>query len=404
MKRRSSEQSKNSEGKVHHYWAWIYGILLTAYAVFTLLQVFVIPHDTVKVDETQVASIYQTEGLKKAQITEEGTSGNTENTEVTDNADKRETTEAIESTEATEISENSGRKHRTASVKNRGASGKKRTTSGKDRSSSDSRTTESDKNAETADSSDSTGTTPANQTYNYQDDYISINLTSSYINDTMVYVADIQLKNLGLLKSGLANDSFGRNVTEATSDIAERLDAILAVNGDFYGFRDTGYVIRNGVLYRSEKKSDDAQDLVLWSDGTMEVIREGDITAEELLERGALQVYSFGPGLVEDGEITVNASSEVGQAMLSNPRTAIGMIEPMHYVMVVSDGRTTESEGLSLLQLAQIMQDLGCTTAYNLDGGGSTTMYFNGEVINNPTSGRKSSSERSVSDIVYIGY
>ncbi|MBO6162945.1 MAG: phosphodiester glycosidase family protein [Eubacterium sp.] len=220
----------------------------------------------------------------------------------------------------------------------------------------------------------------------------------------MVYVADIQLKNLGLLKSGLANDSFGRNVTEATSDIAERLDAILAVNGDFYGFRDTGYVIRNGVLYRSEKKSDDAQDLVLWSDGTMEVIREGDITAEELLERGALQVYSFGPGLVEDGEITVNASSEVGQAMLSNPRTAIGMIEPMHYVMVVSDGRTTESEGLSLLQLAQIMQDLGCTTAYNLDGGGSTTMYFNGEVINNPTSGRKSSSERSVSDIVYIGY
>ena len=81
MKRRSSEQSKNSEGKVHHYWAWIYGILLTAYAVFTLLQVFVIPHDTVKVDESQVASIYQTEGLKKAQITEEGTSGNTENTE-----------------------------------------------------------------------------------------------------------------------------------------------------------------------------------------------------------------------------------------------------------------------------------------------------------------------------------
>lgn len=404
MKRRSSEQSKNSEGKVHHYWAWIYGLLLTAYAVFALLQVFVIPHDTVKVDESQVASIYQTEGLKKVQITEEGTSGNTENTEVTDNADKRKTTEATDSTEATENSENSGRKHRTASVKNRGASEKNRTTSGKDRSSSDSRTTESDKNAETADSSDSTGTTPANQTYNYQDDYISINLTSSYINDTMVYVADIQLKNLGLLKSGLANDSFGRNVTEATSDIAERLDAILAVNGDFYGFRDTGYVIRNGVLYRSEKKSDDAQDLVLWSDGTMEVIREGNIMAEELLERGALQVYSFGPGLVEDGEITVNASSEVGQAMLSNPRTAIGMIEPMHYVMVVSDGRTTESEGLSLLQLAQIMQDLGCTTAYNLDGGGSTTMYFNGEVINNPTSGRKSSSERSVSDIVYIGY
>ena len=141
-------------------------------------------------------------------------------------------------------------------------------------------------------------------------------------------------------------------------------------------------MIRNGILYRSTKKNDDAQDLVLWSDGRLEVIREGDITAEELLEQGALQVYSFGPGLVEAGDITVNASSEVGQAMISNPRTAIGMIEPLHYVMVVSDGRTTESEGLSLLQLAEIMQELGCTVAYNLDGGGSTTMYFNGEVIN----------------------
>jgi exopolysaccharide biosynthesis protein len=72
--------------------------------------------------------------------------------------------------------------------------------------------------------------------------------------------------------------------------------------------------------------------------------------------------------------------------------------------MVVSDGRTTESVGLSLLQLAEIMDQLGCEQAYNLDGGGSTTMYFNGEVINNPTSNGRKSKERSVSDIVYIGY
>ena len=89
--------------------------------------------------------------------------------------------------------------------------------------------------------------------------------------------------------------------------------------------------------------------------------------------------------------------------MASNPRTAIGIIDELHYVFVVSDGRTTESEGLSLYELAQVMKDLGCTVAYNLDGGGSSTMYFNGEVVNNPTSGM-SDGERSVSDIIYIGY
>lgn len=71
--------------------------------------------------------------------------------------------------------------------------------------------------------------------------------------------------------------------------------------------------------------------------------------------------------------------------MTSNPRTAIGIIDECHYILVVSDGRTSESEGLSLYELATIMQDYGCTTAYNLDGGGSSTMYFLGEVVNKPT-------------------
>ena len=88
--------------------------------------------------------------------------------------------------------------------------------------------------------------------------------------------------------------------------------------------------------------------------------------------------------------------------MGSNPRTAIGMVEPLHYILVVSDGRTDESEGLTLDELAEVMADYGCTQAYNLDGGGSSTMVFNGTVINNPTSSGRSEKERSVSDIVYF--
>jgi exopolysaccharide biosynthesis protein len=75
----------------------------------------------------------------------------------------------------------------------------------------------------------------------------------------------------------------------------------------------------------------------------------------------------------------------------------------LHYIVVVSDGRTDASQGLSLLELAQVLKDKGCTVAYNLDGGGSSTMYFNGKVVNNPTDG-KNMGEREVCDIVYIGY
>lgn len=78
--------------------------------------------------------------------------------------------------------------------------------------------------------------------------------------------------------------------------------------------------------------------------------------------------------------------------------------EDGHYLFVVSDGRTSESEGLSLYEMAEFMQSLGAATAYNLDGGGSSTMYFNGEVVNNPTTSGRNIKERSVSDIVYIGY
>lgn len=216
-------------------------------------------------------------------------------------------------------------------------------------------------------------------------------------------MADVVLSSPEYLQTAFVQSSYGRNVTEKTSEMAQDAGAILAINGDYYGAQEKGYVIRDGVLYRDTAKTDQ-QDLVIYEDGTMKIISEDEVTAEELLEEGAKEVLSFGPALITDGEIAVTESDEVGKAMASNPRTAIGMIDDLHYVFVVSDGRTEESEGLSLLELAEFMDSLGVKTAYNLDGGGSSTMYFNGEVINQPTTNGKSIQERSVSDIVYIGY
>ena len=227
-----------------------------------------------------------------------------------------------------------------------------------------------------------------------------IELSEYRINDTTVYVADIQLSSPAQLKTAFAQNSYGRNVTADTSDTAAAVGAVLAINGDNYGAREKGYVIRNGVLYR-DTAAENQEDLVIYSDGSAEIIRESGITAQELLDRGAVQVFSFGPGLVEDGSVTVDPSDEVGRARASNPRTAIGILGENHYVFVVSDGRTDESEGLTLYELAGFMQSLGVRTAYNLDGGGSSTMVCQGAVVNRPTSGH-GIDERAVTDILYI--
>ena len=235
----------------------------------------------------------------------------------------------------------------------------------------------------------------------YHDGNISIEITEERVGDTTVYVADVYLASADHLKTAFADSTYGRNVTDTTSGIAGSVAAILAVNGDFYGAQQSGFVIRGGVLYRSTAKKG-AEDLVIYSDGSFGIIREAEITAQELLERGARDVLSFGPALVENGELSVSVNDEVGRAKASNPRTAIAVIDELHVLFVVSDGRTKESEGLSLYELAAFLQSKGVQTAYNLDGGGSSTMVFNGRVVNNPTSGR-SIKERSVSDIVYIG-
>ena len=248
-------------------------------------------------------------------------------------------------------------------------------------------------NTQAADSSDSNS---------YKDDNISISITAERVDDTTVYIADVQVSSVAYLKTAFAKATYGRNIKETTSDMAADNNAILAVNGDYYGFRDYGYVIRNGVLYRDTYGDADDESFVVYEDGSCDIITESEISAQKLLDNGAVQVLSFGPGLVEDGTITVSKSAEVDQAKTSNPRTAIGMISPLHYLLVVSDGRNSESQGLTLYQLAGLMKDAGCTEAYNLDGGGSSTLWFKGQIINT-TVGGNGSSERKVSDIVYIG-
>ena len=258
-------------------------------------------------------------------------------------------------------------------------------------------TTKSTTNSSGSTSSTSSGTVIGT----YSDSKSKITVTQYRAYDSNIYVADVEVTDGTSILSAFANNTYGRNITDTTSDMAEENNAVLAINGDYYGARQSGYVIRNGVVYRNQGSN--GEDMVISKDGTLSFISESDTTTDSLIQKQAWQVLSFGPVLVENGEVAVTENDEVGMAMASNPRTAIGTVAKNHYLFVVSDGRTSESAGLSLYELANFMKYLGATNVYNLDGGGSSTMVFQGEVVNNPTTNGNKISERAVSDILYIG-
>ena len=197
-------------------------------------------------------------------------------------------------------------------------------------------------------SSSGTSTATVNTATAYADDTKAIAIETYERNSTQIHVATVTIKGDASIKTALADETYGRNIKAKTSTTAQSVNAVLAVNGDYYGARDAGYVIRNGQLLRSDSQDANQEDLVIYQDGSFEVIREGDITAQELLNKGAVQVLSFGPALIENSQVAVDSSDEVGKAMASNPRTAIGIIDDKHYVLVVSDGRTDESKAYPL--------------------------------------------------------
>lgn len=251
----------------------------------------------------------------------------------------------------------------------------------------------------------STGTTTAT-TYDSDTASISISTmtTGSGSSTVTYYVADVRITDATILRSALANDQFGENIIANPSVIAAQVGAVLAINGDYYGFRDTGIVIRNGVAFRDAGAR---QGLAFYADGSMKLYDETTTNANALLAEGVWQTWSFGPGIVEGGKViagidSVEIDTNVGNHSVqgNQPRTGIGLIDTNHLVFVAADGRSSGySKGVTMTEFAEIFTGLGAQVAYNLDGGGSTTMVFNDALVNNPLGKGK---ERGTSDIIYI--
>jgi exopolysaccharide biosynthesis protein len=218
------------------------------------------------------------------------------------------------------------------------------------------------------------------------------------------FVADVTVSDATIVRSAFANDQFGQNIVANTSKIAADAKAVLAINGDYYGFRDTGIVIRNGVAFRD---SGARQGLAFYTDGTARLYDETRTNAAELVRAGVWNTLSFGPGLVDGGKVLAGIDSVEVDTNFGNhsvqgnqPRTGVGLVGPNHLLFVVADGRSSGySRGVTMTQFAQIFAERGATVAYNIDGGGSSTMVFGGALVNNPLG---KGQERGTSDILYV--
>ncbi len=226
----------------------------------------------------------------------------------------------------------------------------------------------------------------------YRSDRLAIRITTGKREDATYYAADVWIRDIKLFQTAFADNSYGRGITAMPQEIADDNDAILAMSGDYYGARTGGVVIRNGILYR-ESVTDDV--CVLYRDGTMETYDEAGFRTEDAVARGAYQAWSFGPRLLVDGEIPERYNSNL---LRRHPRAAIGYYEPGHYCLVAVGGRQEgHSQGMTLMQLSELMQFLGCREAYNLDGGQTAMMLFEGQPVNRPYRGG-----RRVSDIIFF--
>ena len=235
----------------------------------------------------------------------------------------------------------------------------------------------------------------------YEGDGLKVHVEQRKLDSTVYSIAWVTIASPDQFLTALAGEPSSK-AKATVQEMAVNNHAVIAINGDFYTNRTTGYIVRNfeDIRLKPYKKYDL---LVVDENADLHVIENSDATElKALLDAGhtVRHAFTFGPGLVKDGE-RMKINTQYGFAAQDNtaPRSAIGQTGPLSYVLVVADGRQSGySQGATHLMMAELMVELGCETAYNLDGGASSALVFEGEQVNH----YKNEAQREISDIIYF--
>jgi len=227
----------------------------------------------------------------------------------------------------------------------------------------------------------------------YHDETLDIQVHKLRAFDTPLFIAYVQIADVSQFRTEQAR-KYPSEATARVPVIAKKVNAPFAVNADWFIFHNAGVVYRKGDLLRNRVNSE-YDGLFVDMNGDFHILAPLTDEGVAALPAEILHSFCFGPALVVDGQIWDNSDREITYKQ----RMAIGQLDELTYVLVCSDGpEEKNSIGLSIPQMAEIMHALGVRHAYNLDGGQSTYMYFNGAKVN----GQKAGKGRAVGDIIYF--
>lgn len=229
--------------------------------------------------------------------------------------------------------------------------------------------------------------------------YVEVNRYANDVPQTY-FVAEVRMKDTETERGGFSRPDRPGGKSIELYKIAQYYKAVIAVNGDFLDHHPEdpkGVIIRDGEVFVDD---DENQTLAFYPDGTMRVFEAGETTADQLLADGVKNAFSFGPAFIKDGEIQPGLMDL--RLSSPKPRTAVGMIEPYHFILVQVEGRSKRSDGMTYEEMADLFASYGCQVAYNLDGGQSATITFMGENINEYQGSL--TGQRPVPDALMFGY
>lgn len=242
--------------------------------------------------------------------------------------------------------------------------------------------------------------------HEYKDETLHVLIEEREYLGAVAHVAWVTIAHPSQLRTGLSSTQ--KNILSTyprmrtTTEIAQRTGgAVIAINGDFFASenRSAGYIVRMGELLR--EKDTHARDSLLVDDQGNFHLLVSPTKADRVAITDAYNIvnaFSFGPAMIIDGNLVDIRKDYKFASFEPNPRTAIGQIGELQYVMIVVDGRSKDSAGLTILDLQQFMLELGCKQAFALDGGGTATMTFHMQTYNDPSDRE----ERPLSDIIYF--
>lgn len=232
----------------------------------------------------------------------------------------------------------------------------------------------------------------------YEDESIRVVLEKTTVNETTCFVGHITIAHPSQLRSEAAGKSWQYGRASKGEKLAQRVNAVLAINGDYYNYIGNGYMIRQGECFRNDP--DPRRDVLLIDDqGDFHIVCKS--TPEKIAQYKDLRIinsYNFGPALVLDGKPVTEFEDYNNGAFILRQRVAIAQAGPLDYYVFVTEARSDGSRGMTLPEFAAFVASYPVQTAYNLDGGNSAHLIFHGERLN----AKGFRDVRDISDILYF--